>query len=490
MTAAPYDRRPTLLVPGVPPYPPAVLLRRLVLAAAVTTGAVLAVAGQAVAGAGTVGSWSGGDPYFPHAGNGGYDVADYDLALRYEPATRALAGVATITMTPTTDLAGFTLDLWDLTVRSVTVDGRPAAYVKEPRELRVTPPAVLPPGRAVRVQVVYDGTAKRPHDSGGALYGFVATPDGALVANEPNGAPTWYPVDDRPTDKATYTVSVDVPLGKTAVSNGDLVSFPSAAGRTVWTWREAQPMASYLATATIGDFDLSVTSTPSGLREIDAVDRDLSAADRARAQRSLALQARVVALFEEHFGPYPFTSVGGIVDDDTSIGYALETQTRPVYSGAPGEVEVAHELAHQWFGDSTTLSQWRDIWLNEGFATYGEWLWQQSRGGPTLQQQWQREYVERPADDPLWRVAPHDPGAADLFDDAVYVRGALTLYALKQQVGDAAFGTILRRWSVEHRDGNVTTADLVRLASSVSGRDLTAFFTAWLDRPGKPPLRP
>ncbi len=454
-------------------------------ALAVTTGALLvALAGAAGAGAGTFGAAGGGDPYFPKAGNGGYQVDDYDLSIRYEPSTRAFSGVAVLSAVATTDLTGFTLDLRQFTVRSVTVDGAPARFTKEVQELRVVPARTLGQGRPFTVRVAYDGTTLRPKDAGGALYGWVSTPDGALVANEPEGASTWYPVNDVPTDKASYTFRVDVPAGTTAVANGRLRSSPTLAGRTTWTWRADQPMASYLSTASIGTFALTASTTPQGLPVLDAVDRDLPAAARARAAAVLALEPDMIAFYETRFGPYPFDSVGAIIDDD-SVDYALETQTRPVYSRVPDEATVAHELSHQWFGDSVTPSTWRDIWLNEGFATYAELLWTQHRGGATLQQFFDAVYG-RPASDPFWTVRPGDPGAADLFDGAVYERGALTLIALRERIGDEAFATVLRRWATLHRGGNVATADLVDLASKVSGRDLTAFFRTWLDTPVKP----
>ena len=382
------------------------------------------------------------------------------------------------------DLASFSLDLRGFTVRSVLVDGRAATWSRTPGELRVVPATPLRQGASFRVRVVYDGTTGRPTDAGGALYGWVSTPDGAMVVNEPEGASTWYPVNDTPTDKATYTFRVDVPAGTTAVANGDLVSSVTRAARTTWTWRADDEMASYLSTATIGDFDLRTSRTATGLTLVDAVDRDLTAGDRARADRVLARQPEMIAFFSSRWGDYPFGSFGAVVDDD-SVEYALETQTRPVYSGVPDEGTVAHELAHQWFGNQATPRTWDDLWLNEGFATYASWLWLQHRGGPSLQQRFDEVYA-RPAGHPFWDVAPGDPGVADLFADAVYDRGALTLLALKSTIGDEAFSQVLRRWGTAVRGGSVTTDDLVAVASSASGQDLTAFFRTWVDTPGKP----
>ncbi|MEU2351182.1 M1 family metallopeptidase [Modestobacter sp. NPDC049651] len=435
------------------------------------------------------GSTSGGDPYFPAAGNGGYDVRHYGLGLAYEPGTGRLDGTAVITLTATTDLSSFSLDLRGLAVAKVLVDGRKAAFTQtsaaDGRGGELVVQARLAARSTHRVTVVYGGVPGRPTDIGGELYGWVSTPDGALVANEPEGASTWFPVNDVPGDKATYDFVISVPAGKTAVANGELVGRPvTAHGRTVWTWHAKDPMASYLATASIGDFELTTQTGPRGLPINDFVDRDLAGDERATAQASLAQEPEMVAFLETVYGRYPFTSFGSIVDDD-SVGYALETQTKPVYSGAPDASTVLHELAHQWVGDSVTPARWADIWLNEGLATFSEWLWAEHTGTGRLQESFDA-VMATPADDEFWQVAPADPGAADLFADATYNRGAAALYALRGEIGEQAFGTLLRRWATEHRYGTVTTADFTALAERVSHRDLDDFFRTWLYTPAKP----
>ncbi|MBF9134828.1 M1 family metallopeptidase [Plantactinospora sp. S1510] len=459
----------------------------VVVAATVTLslGATPAAATGRGSGHGGAGGGPGapgaGDNYFPAAGNGGYDVLHYGLDIRYEPSSRAFVGVATIDARATERLSRFNLDLRGFEVRSVTLDGRSARYDRDGQELRVSPARGLARGERFTVVVRYDGTTGRPTDAEGALYGWVSTPDGSFVANEPDGASTWYPVNDHPTDKAGYDFRITVPAGKTAVANGELLDQRTSKGWTTFVWRARDPMASYLSTASVGDYDLRRSTGPHGLPIIDAVDRDLG----PDAADGLARTREMISFFADLFGRYPFTSYGAIVDDDSDAGYALETQTRPIYSGPPSEGTVAHELAHQWYGNSVSPARWQDIWLNEGFASYAEWLWEEHTGGPTAQQQFDTAYA-RPATAGFWNPPPGDPGATNLFAGSVYTKGAMTLHALRTKIGDRAFFTLLRTWYSANRNGTASTADLVRLAEKVSKRQLDGFFQTWLYTPGKP----
>ena len=436
--------------------------------------------------AGVPGSTSGGDPYFPAAGNSGYQVRHYGLDLRYTPATRRLVGRARISaVVRRKDLTSFSLDLRGLSVSAVRVDGRPATYALADGELVITPRRVLRADRRFTVDVRYGGTTGQPTDATGALYGWVSYADGAFVANEPDGAPTWYPVNDSPYDKASYDFRITVPKGTVAVANGDLVSRRTRDGRTTFRWSSREPMASYLSMAASGDYTLTRQRAVGGLPIINAVDRDLSAADQAKTRASLAQQPAMIAYFSRVFGPYPFSSFGAVVDDDEDAGYALETQTRPIYSGAPDESTVAHELAHQWYGNSVTPRRWRDIWLNEGFATYAEWMWGARRGGDSVTEQFEAAYA-RPADSAFWQLEVGDPGAPNLFEAAIYDRGAMTLHALRLEVGDRDFFRILRAWAQRNRYGVVSTGDLVTLSERVSGEQLDGLFDTWLYTRGKP----
>ncbi|CAN5375229.1 M1 family metallopeptidase [soil metagenome] len=427
-----------------------------------------------------------GDPYFPLAGNGGIDVQSYDLKINYQPPAQGaelvgeLDGRATISLLPTKDLASFHLDLRDMEVESVTVDGKRARFTQEDTELEITPRPKLREGRAVEVVIDYGGTTGRPTDIEGALYGWVTTADGAMVVSEPDGSSTWFPVNDHPTDKATYTFDITVPEGLVAVANGELVGQSTSEGLTTWSWDAPDLMASYLVTSTVGNFELRTTFANDGTPIIDALDKDLDPS----AYENLALTPAMMAFFTERYGDYPFTTYGAIVDDD-SVGYALETQTRSFFSEQAAEGTVAHELGHQWMGNHVSPQQWDDIWLNEGWATYSTWMWNEEQGRDTAQQRYE-SVLARPADDDYWDVVVADPGAMNLFASAVYSRGAATLHTLRNEIGDDAFFELAQTWVTRYGGGTASTADFISLAEEISGQGLQSLFDVWIYTPERP----
>jgi hypothetical protein len=680
------------------------MARKVVLLLSVAVCLVLALPGASLAAEHRAkphfkpGAAGAGDPYFPLDGNGGYNVKHYDLDIRYDPATGKLRGVATITARATQDLSRFDLDFTALTVRSITVGERGAKWKRTGQELVVTPKHGLENGTEFTIVVRYDGIPVVIDDPVIGVGGFFRTDDGAIIVGEPQVASTWFPVNDHPTDKASYTFHVTVPKGTTAVANGVLRSHATKHGWTTWVWDAREPMASYLATASIGTFDLHAYQQH-GIRYWDAIDPDLLApvaaprtgsqfalsqtgdstykrlahtiavpaggadlslwVDRdtefpwdfvfieahtvgaadwttlpdlnghtgqdtgfscpgwqaihpflaryqtnngdgtcapsgtsgawwaatgasdgweqwavdlsawagkqvevsisyasddavqqhgvfvddvvsstgqgttsfeadadpldgwtipgapagspanvtdwivgstadlpppagAIAQGSFARQPEILAFLAQNFGKYPFSASGGVVDDIAGVGFALENQTRPVYPGEfftdprAGASVVVHELTHQWYGDSLAVGRWQDIWLNEGFATYAEWLWSDHEGLGTAQDNFDFWYGIFDADHPFWTVTIGDPTPAFLFNFAIYARGAMTLHQLRLTVGDAAFFKILQQWARTKAGGNVTTPQFIKLAEKISGQDLDPLFQTWLFSPTKP----
>ncbi len=458
---------------------------RPVLAAVVAALVLAAPAGAATFSPGSSGL---GDPFFPLAGNGGYDVQHYSLDLAYDRATNQLDGRVSIRAKAEQDLSSFNLDFRGYDISDLEVNGSDAAFSRDGQELTVVPRRGLFRHQAFLVRVEYSGNPVPIVDPDESLEGWVPTADGAFVVNEPQGSPGWYPSNDNPQDKATYDFTITVPEGRTAIANGVLESTRTRNGKTTWLWREDSPMAPYLATATNGVFDLKIDTTL-GIPLYQAVDP--SVGNPALSRERLAAEAEIIGFFSQLYGPYPFSSGGGVVDRG-GVGYALESQTKSMYdvqfsgAGAPGASTVVHEISHQWFGDAVTLEVWPDIWLAEGFARFSEWIYTERHGGSTAQSQFNTLYA-RPATSSFWINPPAAlPGPEVMFSSPPYDRGGMTLQALRVKIGDDAFFRLLRDWYAAHKYGNATTADFVALAEQISGQQLDAFFNTWLYTPGKP----
>jgi aminopeptidase N len=449
---------------------------------AALTAVVVGFPGPALAAESFVAGSAGlGDPFFPLAGNGGYDVTNYSLDLGYDPATRRLDGTTTITATATQNLSRFDLDLRGFDISRLAVNDRPASFTRDGQELVITPQTGIRSGRSFTVVVSYAGVPAVITDPDESIEGWVPTDDGAFVVNEPQGSPGWYAVNDNPRDKATYDFRVTVPDGLTVLANGVLLSQASSGGRTTFVWREGLPMAPYLATATLGRFDLTQDRLPDGLPVYLAVDPTLSSAS------VLKKLPDIVGFYSSIYGPYPFDAVGAVVDDAKNVGYSLETQTKPMFDRVPDEATLAHELSHMWFGDSVTLTTWPDMWLHEGFATWSEWIWSEHDGRKSAHQYFENLYNTPAQDTAFWTPPPGNPGTPPfLFNGTIYNRGGMTLQALREKLGDTVFFRILRNWATGHRYGNVTTAQFIALAEQESGQNLQQFFDVWLYQPDKP----
>jgi aminopeptidase N len=466
----------------------------------VVAAAIGMLASTSVSEAATVryvaGAPGAGDPFFPLAGNGGYDVRHYSLRLDFFPNANRLVGRATIIARATQNLESFHLDLRDFyAVSRLTVNFAPAAFTHQGQELAITPRRKLREGSWFVVVVGYAGHPQAVVDPDGSVEGWVATDDGAYVVNEPQGSPGWYPVNDTPRDKATYDFAVSVPAGSTVMANGVLLSRLDFGGRTTWRWAERTPMAPYLATATNGPFETRFDRLPNGLLRYDAVDPDTredvsSAPNPMLAWERLSAAHGILSFLSDLYGPYPFDSIGGVMDWAPRVHYSLEAQSRANYWRIVPLSTVVHEIAHQWFGDLVTLAVWPDLWLHEGFATWSEWIYAERHGGLTAQQTFDDLYGTREDSEEgedLWFPAPAAlPGPEFMFHTPVYDRGAMTLQALRQKVGDETFFRILRAWVRENRGRNVTTADFTALAERQSGVALDAFFRVWLYEEGKP----
>ena len=427
----------------------------------------------------TTGAPSAGDPYLPTSGNGGYLVDHYDLALDYRVATNRLTATAVITAFATSTLGKFSLDVAGLIVDKVTVGGsRPKAVKTTARKLVVTPIEAIEAGAEFVVEVRYHGSP-HPIRSPWGDVGWEELADGVLVASQPNGASSWFPCNDHPSNKATYDITVSCESAYQVVSNGDLISKTIGASRTTWAYAVTEPMATYLAAVQIGHYRSTHSvagDVPFGLY----FPHHLAAA----AATDFGQVGAMIELFTDRFGPYPFDRYSVVVTAD-ELEIPLEAHGMATFGsnhvdGAHGTDRlIAHELAHQWFGNSLTISRWQDIWLHEGFACYAEWLWAEANGGETAQHSAVRHWAlvnAQPKD-----IVVGDPGIPTLFDDRVYKRGALGLHAVRREIGDAAFFGGLRVLTGARRYASVGLADVVAaFAQTAPGAPVAAILDRWI----------
>jgi aminopeptidase N len=434
---------------------------------AVAAGTTVAFAGETP----SVGADGRGDPYFPQDGNGGYDVSRYDVTVTLDPADPAgFTGDTTVHATATQDLDRFNLDLEGFTVGGVTVDGVAARAARSgAHELVVTPAATVRKGATFAVRVTYSGApvGKSWHQ---------LTSGGVSVTGEPHSATAWFPVDDHPSDKAALHLTATVPTGWTVVGNGRPGPTTEQGGRTTFRWNEDSPIVSYATTMSVDRFTVRTSALPDGTPVINAYGQG---AEPTPASEALVPQA--MDFLTRTFGPYPFTSTGSVVvnpvNGDDSL--ALETQTRPTYTGGFFDASAVHELAHQWWGDSVSFTDWRDGCLAECFAQYAGQLWDEDQNGADPDEGYRSIVAENKDKPEYWKVRLYDPGADRPLDGALYERGPLMLHALRRTVGDKVFFPMLRDFLAAHRHGNASWPQFEAFAAKASGQDLTGFFNAW-----------
>jgi len=444
-----------------------------------------------------------GDTLFTGIGNGGYDVTHYDVAIAYND-DKTIAATTTISATATQELSSFSLDLEGLTVDAVQVNGVPAASFDRSSDpaissykLNVVPAS--PVSGAFTVQVVYSGSPVTHVDPDGSSEGWVLTSDGFTALGQPVGNMTWLPSNNTPADKATYDIAITAPntvggASAAAVSNGQLVSAtPVGDGsRTTWHWQQNKPMATELAMISYGKYltyesDIALSSGRT-IHEWTFVDPAVTTTNQATIQTRRAALPEILNYLEAHYGPYPGDSTGFVVDI-TSLGYALETQDRPYFERSVSSSTFIHELAHQWFGDSVTPSDWNSIWLNEGPATYipTQYAFDHGTSPNSTATTYFTMWNTTAASNTRWTIPPAamtDP--ADLFDWQVYNRGAMTLEALRQAITPTVFDDVMKTWTTRYAGQSRTTHDFIALAEELSGADLTAFFQDWLFDADKP----
>ncbi|MGW4895313.1 M1 family metallopeptidase [Kitasatospora sp. NPDC004240] len=464
-------------------------LRRSAVVAAVALALASSLAGPGAAAedvveAASPGAPGLGDPLFPLDGNGGYEVGHYTLDLDWSAPLTAFPARTDIEAVATQSLSRFNLDFAGNTLGRVLVDGREAAAVREGDELVVTPPRTIRRGQpfTVRVEYTADPTQVRHRDDAIETYGWIPTPDGTVLYPQPNGAKMIFPANDHPSRPARFSFRVTVPQELTAVANGELTERRELGdGRVRWSYESGDPVSTQLVQVAIGRYSLLTGTGPHGLPLRDAVPTDL--VERVEPYRRLT--PGHLDWLEQRLGRYPFGTYGILVAH-TDLGVALETQTLSLLPEADllgdrvdAERNLVHELAHHWFGDGVGLRAWSDLWLSEGHARFYERLYSEEHGGVSFEQAMRTAYASHDR----WRRdfgAPAAPTEPTLFKRMRYDGSALVLYALREEVGDAAFRAVERAWVELYRHRPAGTADYIELASLVTGRDLRGFLTAWL----------
>lgn len=426
-----------------------------------------------------------GDSYAPQSGDPSYRVLSYDLELDYRVRTNRLEGRAVLAAVALQPIRTVSVDLIGLRATRVRVDGDARTVFRQgQRAIQITLPRALSAGEALSIEVVYAG-APAPRRSRWGTIGWEELTDGALVANQPTGAGTWFPCNDRPGDRGTYRMRITTDREYAAVATGRRVAERTEGRRRVVEYASEVPTATYLAAVQIGRY------ARTDLTPLDDAPVELWAPAALRAASAVAFEKvpAMGAVFAAAFGPYPQQQYTIVVTAD-ELEIPLEAQGMGVFGAnhlaADSERLVAHELAHQWFGNSVGIGHWRDIWLNEGFACYAEWLWSEASGGPAAE-------ACAAAHEARLRAEPEDlllsdPGPDLMFDDRVYKRGALALHALRGLLGDDRFFAMLREWAARHRHGLVTSEDFRALVAETDP-DAVAVLRRWVDERRVPPAR-
>jgi aminopeptidase N len=453
----------------------------------------------------TPGSVGLGDRLYPTLGNGGYDALHYDLALRYATAapSQGIDGTVTMRARATQSLSRFDLDFSGIGVGSVSVNGRAASFTRSGEELVITPSRPIRKHSRFTVKVRHfraDPTVPDPDVF--LSTAFFITPNGSATSGQPNAMHSLYPSNDHPRDKASFSFRFDVPTGTTAVANGVLVAKRRHGGRTAWTYVQRQPMATELTQLAVGKFSVVKRGRVGGVRVRDVVPTRLV----PQYDAILPVEKDHLRWMRQRVGSYPFDLYGSLIVD-TTLGFALETQTlslydTPWFNSYPRglwDPVMLHELAHQWVGDSVAPYEWSDVWQNEGHASWYEFTYAEEHGFlsddtgtdyTTVEALMKRVYelgdVYRDAFGPV--AQPLSGDVNDVFSSNAYYGGALVLYALRQQVGVETFGRIERAWVKRDEGRSASTRDFIRLASHVSGQDLHGFLTKWLYGTTTPPM--
>ena len=447
-----------------------------------------------------------GDKVFPQIGNAAINVEHYAIDLEYHPGDGSIASTVTIDAQPLNEsVESFSLDFEGFTVDKVKVNGETARYNRGEDGFELPHKLVIHPDESVSgeftTEIQYHGSPQTHEGAGGTNEGWISTPDGGITLNQPVGAMTVIPLNNTPQDKATYDMTLRLPeeLGggpSAGISNGILVGKTTDDnGNSVWKWRQPRPMAPHLLLIGIGRYE-QITSTVELLdgRKLEShsfIDPTIGQEAVEQAEESLALMPEYLSALENQLGSYPGASIGVVVDS-IGVGYALETQDRPVFDGSLDPSTMLHELTHQWFGNALTESDWSDLWLAEAPAVFYSDIdaMEVREVDSEIVDLFYQEWKDTEADSPTWStpMAGFDE-PTKLFGDQVYRRGAMTLGFLLDEIGAESFVKVMRVWASKGLGdplSTVTTDDFLAVIEEEAGYDTTVLRDEWVYATSKP----
>ncbi|GAA5163620.1 MULTISPECIES: M1 family metallopeptidase [Amycolatopsis] len=398
--------------------------------------------------------------------SGDFDVTGYDITMDYRPDSRNLQGVTVVSAVSAESLRSLTLALDGPRVRSVEIDSQAARYTQSGEDLVVEPATPIGRGARFTVRISYDGTP-------GAAW--LPTTSGGATAFE-GGSSAWFPAHEDGHDKARFHLVATVPDGWGVVSIGREGAVRHEPGATTYDWTEPAADPDFIAVS-VDRFTIDRSALADGTPVVNAYAPGLEAATRPLADRL----PEILGFLSGRFGPYPFDAAGNVFVDVNDDGPGTSPQTRPVYLGAGNSQymniqQVVHEQAHQWYGVSVAPGQAEDGCLAECFASYATWLWDEAEGGADLDARYREQVEAAKGDSAFWQPL-YRPGQLPGLN--MYSKGPLALHALRRQIGDEAFGRLLKGWAQAHRGEYVGWPEFEAFAGRISGQDLTGFFQAW-----------
>jgi aminopeptidase N len=419
-----------------------------------------------------------GDPLYPGLGNAGYDVQHYTIDLDVDMETGGIDGSTTIDSLAEEELSAFNLDFSGLDIAEITVDGAPADFSREGTELIITPASPIADGAAFITAVTYSGVPEPIVDPGVPFtpVGWLSFPEANVISviSQPSGAMSWFPSNNHQLDKATYTISVNVDNPYVVAANGVLADVTEEGDNSTYTWEMDAPMATYLATVNIGEFERDESEGPDGI----ALRNYYPAGRVDEFAPAFEPTAEMIEFFSSFLGPFPYDVYGAVVLP-VEGEFALETQTMSVFpESSVSEEVIAHELMHHWIGNDLSPATWQDIWLNEGFSQYFPFLWDEHINGPDNINAAMQAYYEYVAGAQL--APPATVPVVGLFSEPIYIRGATTLHALRLEVGDETFFEIMRTYYERFAGSTASTQDFIDVAVEVGGDELADFLNGWL----------